>query len=197
MNQEDWFGNGAQWMRTWFDFTSKMAEAAGACSTANPFSMPTAWSNAPAEAARQMRGDVLQAWSEHFDRFMRSPDFLRWMQSALGTSLEMQQRVNDALGEAQHRLQGATRQDIDELMRTIERVEDQVGEMSAQLSELTARLEATEELSPRPSGVHRRHTAEINGRSSSHSEEGEEVEEVDPRPANGTRRRPARKRPSR
>ena len=180
MNQGNWFDNGAQWMRGWFDFMTKMAEAA------TPFSLPAS----PPEAARQMRADMLQAWSQSFERFMRSPDFLQWMKSVLGANLQAQKQLNDALGQTQHRLQGASRQDIDELMRAVEHVEDALRRMSAQIDDLGARLDAGGKMPPRgePRLPRKNLAADINGRADGPSEEEGDAEE--PRAARTTRRKP-------
>jgi hypothetical protein len=183
MNGDNWFDCGSQWMRTWLDLTSKMTEAG------TSFSMPAS----PTEAARQMRTDVLQAWSECFERFMRSPDFLQWMKSALGTNLESQQRWNETLGTAQHQLQAATRQDIDELMRAAGRIENGLRRMAAQLDALEARVEAIDDELSSPETAPQRNTtaAEINGHT---VRPVEETDAVESRPARPTRRKAVGKR---
>lgn len=123
------------WMRMWTDAASKMMSAG----------QPPA--ETPPDMARQMRSAWLDAYSQFFESYFRSPDFLEMMRQSLSASVQARKQLNDFLGQAQHELQGTSRQDIDQLMRTmrhvehrvvnsIERLADQVEDVAARLRRL-------------------------------------------------------------
>ena len=61
----------------------------------------------------------LKWWSDYCSRFMRSPEFLAAMRNSMAAVTESRKQANDMLGEMQHVLQGATREDIDRLTQRL------------------------------------------------------------------------------
>jgi hypothetical protein len=124
--------------RAWSDFASKMM-GAGLAFTPD---------STPPDAARQMRSAMFQAWSDYFDQFMRSAEFLDMMKQSLTAATQMRRQMNDFLGQVQHDFQGASRQDLDQViasLRNLERhVTDSTEQISAHLEKLSRRLDKLE-----------------------------------------------------
>ena len=80
---------------------------------------------------------------------MRSPEFLGGMAKAMQAGLKARQQWAELAGQAQHEMQGVSRQDFDQLMRTLRRFEEQSGDgleqLAAGLASLDARLKKLEE----------------------------------------------------
>jgi hypothetical protein len=128
--------SGADWASAWFDMLSKLTE-----------SMPPLGLNGlPPEIAQQARAAQLKWWSEYCDRVMRSPGFLEAMKDSMAATSRSRKQANDFLGEMQHALQGATREDIDHLSRSLRRYEKQVGaalrDIRRRLADLSRRVAA-------------------------------------------------------
>lgn len=115
--------------RTWMDWMSKMA-------TAGLSVQPTA---PPPEAARQMRGGVLQAMSQCFEQVMRSPEMLEWMKRSMDGAIDFRKQYNDVMTRMRHDTQGTTSEDVDNLMQTVRHLETRV---LSRLDEVSDRLEA-------------------------------------------------------
>lgn len=124
--------------RMWTEFASKMMG-----SGMGFFSQST-----PPEVARQMRSTMLSAWSEYCDQFMRSDEFLTSMKRSLDVAVQARRQLNDFLGQVQHEMQGASRQDVDQVMAAIEHLErrllNESQRLSSRLDELSRRLEELE-----------------------------------------------------
>jgi hypothetical protein len=137
---------GAEFVKAWTDMMGRMAMAPMAFSTGST----------PPEAAREMRSALLSAWSEYFDRFFRSSDFLDLMRQSFSGNVEIRRQLNDFLGELRHTFQGPSRQDVDQLMLAIrhleERIVDDLDRISARLEDLDSRLGALEPASPEGNG---------------------------------------------
>jgi hypothetical protein len=93
-----------------------------------------------------MRSAALDEWARMWDQFLRSPQFLTMMQQSLAGSVQWRKQWNDWLGEVQHQFQGASRQDVDQLMLGLRHLEqrmvDVTEKLNARLDELTERLDA-------------------------------------------------------
>lgn len=120
----------------WADFTGKMA-AAG-------FTMPAG--GTPPESARQMQSAVLRALADACDEYLRSPQFQESMKQSLAASVQFRRQMNDWLGRMHHEFQGPSRQDIDQLMQVMERLERRT---SDGFDRLSARIDALEQGRPR------------------------------------------------
>ncbi len=126
----------------WTDFMTKLMAATTAFT-------PTA---TPPEAAREVRSASLRAWAEFWERMMRTPEFLQSMQQSLAANIDFRKQFSDLMGQVQHEFQGASRQDMDQLMRALRRVEhrisdgidrigDRVDELHRRLGDLEDRFE--------------------------------------------------------
>ncbi len=109
--------------KMWSDFATKAAS--------NGFTLPQ--NQSPADAAKQMRDTFFAAWSDACERYMRSSEFQQMMRDTMKMAIEMRQQMNQQMGEMQHAMQGATRQDMDHLMRSVENLDGRFAETYEQL----------------------------------------------------------------
>jgi hypothetical protein len=123
----------------WWDFVSRSAEAG----------MAFPPGNLPPDAARAARSEIFRGWAQGWQEFMRSPEFLAGMAKAMEAGLKARQQWAELAGQAQHEAQGVSRQDFDQLMRTLRRFEEHTGDsleqLAAGLADLSARLKKLEE----------------------------------------------------
>ncbi|MFZ5831970.1 MAG: hypothetical protein ACOY3P_17945 [Planctomycetota bacterium] len=128
------FGGADLWTKMWRDFATSATQAGMAFSTGS----------SPPDAARQMRSALFSAWTAYCDQFMRSEEFRQMMKQSLSAAIDFRRQMNDFLGQMQHEFQGATRQDVDQLMRSMQHVErrvvDSLERVSSQIDELGERL---------------------------------------------------------
>jgi hypothetical protein len=147
--QDTLFGADA-FTRMWTDFATKMTEAG--------LSFPSQVT--PPDAFRQLRGTMLRAWAEYCDQFMRTDEFLTMMKQSLDGAIQARRQLNEFLGEAQHALQGASRQDLDKLLSSLERLEgrltDERDAIDSRLDELSERLARLEQAATGPNGHSKR-----------------------------------------
>ena len=143
-DQGDGSFGGDAFTRMWSQFAAKMME----------LGLSFAPQATPPEAAREVRSSLLRAWADYCDQFMRSEEFLNMLKQSLAGAIQARQQLNNFLGEMQHNFQGTSRQDADELMASLQRVErrllDETQRIAARLDELSARLAKVERLSGRP-----------------------------------------------
>jgi hypothetical protein len=119
----------AAFQRIWLETLSKTMQAAF---TLSPDSSPP-------EILRQIRGGILQALAESWDRFMRSPQFLEGMKQWLESAISFRKLSNELLSKARNDLQAPSRTDIDTIMlavrhmekRLLDRIEDLSGQVLA------------------------------------------------------------------
>lgn len=112
-------------VKMWADFASSMAKAGTVFS-------PVA---SPPEMARKIQAEVLSAWADTYDRLARSEEFQSAMRQSLSATVEARKQLNDFLGRTQHELQGASRQDIDQLMLSLRHIERRVVDVAERLSQ--------------------------------------------------------------
>ncbi len=138
--------------RLWSEFAGKMMSSGMAFSPGN----------AAPEVSRDMRTAMFRAWSDYCDQYMRSPEFLEMMKQSLGASLEARKQLNDFLGRVQHEFQGASRQDVDQMMSTLQHLEqrivDRLDDMSAEFAQLQQRMQAIEKMTSKKSGKKKSHS---------------------------------------
>lgn len=100
------------------------------------------------DGAKQMRSAMLRAWSEYCDELMRSPEFLQTMKESMKTAVEFRKEMNQTLGRMRHELQGSSRQDVDQIMsfltRLERRLEDDEERSIARTEQIVKRLETLE-----------------------------------------------------
>lgn len=124
--------------RAWSDLASKMMGVG----------MAYAPESTPPDAARQMRSAMFKAWSEYFDQFMRSADFLDMMKQSMTGSVQARRQMNDFLGQLRHEFQGTSRQDIDQVLASLRQLERRLAEhtepLADRLDEISRRLDDLE-----------------------------------------------------
>jgi hypothetical protein len=129
---------GLEWAGAWCDMLSKWA------APMRPFTPD----GVPPEIGRELRSAQLKWWGDYWNRFLRSPEFLAAMKNWMATVTESRQQANDLLGEVQHAMQGATREDIDRLAQALRRHEENARlgteRIVRQLNRLSRRLAALE-----------------------------------------------------
>jgi hypothetical protein len=129
-------------LKAWNELAAKMLTAG--------WSMPPA--SSPPDLGRQLRANYLGAWSEFFESWMRTPEFLDWMRQSLGGGTEVRRQLNEFFSRLQNSFQAVSRQDFDQLMATVRGLEDRVRhdsqEILARLEEIQARLDAGKSGSP-------------------------------------------------
>jgi len=132
---------GEMFTRMWSDFAAKMASAGMAPGAASPAA-------ASPDMARQMRDMFFKAWSEACDQYMRSEEFRRMMRESMTAAIELRKQLNAQLGEFQHAMQGASRQDVDRLLQGIDmldrRVNETFEELIGRFDSLSKRLDELE-----------------------------------------------------
>lgn len=137
-NSEDWLGQGGALLNMWTDMAAKMMGASLGGGAAAPVENPP-------EALRELRSGILAAWTRYCDQFMRSPQFLDSLRQAMNANIQARRQMNEALGKVQHDLQGVSRQDLDQMMRTLQHLEQGIAtgveRISQRLDELNARVD--------------------------------------------------------
>ena len=134
-NRQDSMGP-AEMFQMWTDTWGRMLGAG----------MSMSGSATPPEAFREARSAMLDAWSDYFQRFMRSPQFLEMLKQTMSANIEFRKQLNDVFGQMQYNLQAASRQDVDQLMSVMRHLEhrviDGLERVSCRLEEFSGRLEA-------------------------------------------------------
>lgn len=127
--------DGEAFVRMWTDFASKMMSAG----------MAAPPGSSPPDLARQARSAWFQACEDYCQQFMRSSQFQEGMHRSLAASVELRKQMNDFLGRVQHELQGASRQDLDQLMLAMRHLEQRLVDgferLSERLDEISRRLD--------------------------------------------------------
>jgi hypothetical protein len=118
--------------KMWSDFITESMQAGLAYSV----------DRTPPQVSRDMQAQMLKAWGDYCERFMRSEDFLTMLKQALGASVQARNQFNAVLANMQHELQLASRQDVDQIMATLQRMEHR---MIDHLEDLATRLRALEQ----------------------------------------------------
>lgn len=130
-------------MRGWSEWATqslKMCQAWGG-STASP------------ESVRQLRSTLFSAWSDSWEKFLRSPLFLDAEKQGLTQSVEFRKQVRDYLTRLHHEWQMPTSQDLDDVLLALRRLEhrllnefedmaDRMESLAVQLSAIASRLDA-------------------------------------------------------
>jgi hypothetical protein len=113
-------------MRIWSETAAKMMQAGAAWSppwmaaAAAPVAPP------PPDVPRQLRAAMTEAWAQWWDQYLRSPQFLEMMKGSLEASTQGRKQFNEWLGSVHHQLQGVSRQDLDEVLSSLRRVEERL-----------------------------------------------------------------------
>lgn len=123
--QQEAFPGADAFVQMWTQFASKMMAAGMA-------PMPD---GSPFDAARQFRSAMFKAWGDYLDEYMRSEAFLETMRQTLDGASQARKQLNDFLGRVQHEMQGASRQDVDQLMAAMQHVERRIVNQSERIAE--------------------------------------------------------------
>lgn len=133
------YGGSDAFNRMWIDFATEMAQAGFSFSPER---------KAP-ETAKNMRNAFFKAMSEYCDHAMRSPEFLEAMKESMKHSVAFRKQMNDFFGQVHHEFQGASRQDVDQLMLALRHVEnrvvDSVERIAESLEDVCQRVDKVEE----------------------------------------------------
>ncbi|HUB25702.1 MAG TPA: hypothetical protein VL992_09770 [Tepidisphaeraceae bacterium] len=103
----------------------------------------------PPEAARQLRGAMMNAMSEQAEQFMRSDVFLQWMKQSLDRAIDFQKQSRQLLTQMRHGTEGVAVQDMTAIMSLLHQMEDR---MLDRLDDLTDRLDRLEKAVAAPAG---------------------------------------------
>ncbi len=134
----------ADMMRLWFDMASQATDACQAM----------AGSLSP-DAFRSNRANLFKVWGDYWEQFLRSSPFLDAQKQFLTGGTESRNRMREYLGWLHHEMQLASSQDIDQVIKALRRLGEDIGEqfeqvdrrlknLNAQLDSLGDRLEAME-----------------------------------------------------
>ena len=132
-------------MRLWLDASSHIMDA---CQT---------WAGAAVspEAFRQSRSNMFKMWSDTWEKYLRSSSFLEMQKRCLAGSVEFKKQSREMMERFSHELQLASSGDMEQLIVTMRRLEDDMRErleqvdsrlnsLSNQIEALSARLRARE-----------------------------------------------------
>jgi hypothetical protein len=123
------------WTRFWLDSAAQAVQAWA----------PSAGSTQSPEVVRKCRADLMQAWSDWCEQWLRSPAFLDAQKQMLDGNLAVRKQFRTALRQMRRELQLAGQEDIDALEAAIRRSErrilDQLVETSAQVRALEAKID--------------------------------------------------------
>lgn len=105
--------------------------------------------SAPPDFLRQMRSGLLQALSQSWEQFLRSPQFMEGTRQWMEQAMAFRKLSSEFFNKVRHETQTTTRDDIDSVMlavrhmetRILERVED----LALQVTDLQARLNGSRE----------------------------------------------------
>jgi len=144
---QSWFGTPFPFDPSlWTDLFQRMMTATLGGGSGGP--------SAPPDAFRELRSMMLSAWGKYFDQVLRSPWFMEMMRQTLNTNIELRRQMTEALGKMHHELQGVSRQDVDQLMRSLRHLEHRIADglerLNDRLDDLERRL-AEQSPSEKPS----------------------------------------------
>ena len=133
---------GSDLFKAWSELATKMMAAGWSVPSMAP----------PADMGRQVRASYLGAWSEFFERWMHSPEFLDGIRQSLSGGIEVRKQLNEFFSRLQNTFQAVSRQDFDQLIARIRGLEERAArdtqEILSRLEEIQARLDAEEPDSP-------------------------------------------------
>jgi hypothetical protein len=113
---ENYTDQSAAFQKIWLESMSKLMQTAF---TFTP-------NSAPPELLRQMRTGILQALSESWNEFLRSPKFQEGMKQWMDSAVGFRKMSNDFMGKVRKEMQAPTRDDIDAVMLAVRHMETRV-----------------------------------------------------------------------
>lgn len=101
--------------------------------------------SAPPEFLRQMRAGLLQALSQSWEQFLRSPQFMEGTRQWMDQAIAFRKLSSDFFNKVRHETQAPSREDIDSVMLAVRHMEtrilDRVEDLAAQVTELKKQLD--------------------------------------------------------
>lgn len=128
------FAAGEAFTRMWLDLANRMMSAG---TSVQPGATPP-------DMARDVRNAMMRAWAEALDGYMRSPEFLEMMRQSLAGAVQFRQAANEMLGQWQHELQSVSRQDIDQVIHLLRRLDGRVDDLQTRLARVEVAVERLE-----------------------------------------------------
>ncbi len=102
--------------------------------------------SAPPEFLRQMRSGLLQALSQSWEQYLRSPQFMESTRQWMDQAIAFRKMSSDFFNKVRHETQSTTRDDIDSVMLAVRHMEtrilDRVEDLAAEVTELKRKLGA-------------------------------------------------------
>jgi len=133
------FEQAQQLSNVWIDLVTRMATAGVA---GEAFA-------APPDAARAARARVFETMTRGTDDFLRSAQFLQLTKQSLDASIAFRKQLNEFLTKAHHEAGGVARQDVNDLLSYLRRIEKQTAthleEIASRMDEINRRLGSLEE----------------------------------------------------
>lgn len=124
--------------------------------------------SAPPEAARAMRAGILEALTQSWDQFMRSPQFLECLRQWMDNAVAFRTMTNEFLGRARNEVQAPSRSDIDTIMLAVRHMEkrllDRLDEVSAQVAKNNGGAAAPKPPTARPPARKQRRAAAVRAK---------------------------------
>jgi hypothetical protein len=104
----------------------------------------------PPELLRQTRARILESWSESWDKFLRSPQFLDGMRQWMDNAISFRKISNEFLGRMRNDMQAPSRSDIDSVLLAVRHMEKRLLDRLDELSDQIVRLHGNRHESARP-----------------------------------------------
>ncbi len=101
--------------------------------------------SAPPDFLRQMRSGLLQALSQSWEQFLRSPQFMEGTRQWMDQAIAFRKMSSDFFNKVRHETQTTTREDIDSIMLAVRHMEtrilDRVEDLAAEVTALKKRVD--------------------------------------------------------
>jgi hypothetical protein len=144
MDDQNQNASSQAFLKIWMESFSKMAQAAMS------FSPETA----PPELLREMRAGILQALTQSWDEYLRSPQFMQGMKEMMDNAVAFRKLSTEFLTKARHETGGVAQEDFDGLVVAVRRLEARILErleaLSVEITALGRRLEKLESPPAKP-----------------------------------------------
>ncbi len=110
------------------------------CSRLMQTAMSYSPESTPPDLLRQIRTGFLQALSQSWDEFLRSPQFLAGMKQMMDQAVSFQKHSADVLTKARHATEGVAHEDVESLRASLIQMEHRLSEHMDALSEHSSQL---------------------------------------------------------
>jgi len=134
----------AAFAKMWSDSCSRLMQAA----------MSYSPETAPPELLRQIRGGLMQALTQSWQEYLRSPQFLEGMKQMMDQAVAFRKFSAEVLTKTRHATEGVAHDDIQSLRAVLSQMESrlarQMDALSAQISPLEKGRNRTSQNAARP-----------------------------------------------